>query len=385
MSPSPRTVRNSSAATARSRPVSKSSCRRRMTPRFVASPSRTRGRARAKSRSPHMRRSCLRRQRPTPPIPPFRTCSSRPRALPTVTRCSPRADVRAPEDPEVWLAHVIAVEGETIGDLEWETDRGLFLGRGRQVREPYAELDDHRLSNTVGSVLDPIISLRRRIRIRPGKTVRVAFSTLVASSREHGARPRRQVSRRHHVRAGRHPRLDAGSGAAALPRHCPDEAHLFQTLGGAIVFPDRAVRAAAEVLSRAYRGGRGALGARDFGRPADRPRGDRRSRRRRHRAAVAARPRLLADKATCRRSRDPERSRAILPQDLQILLETLVRSSQSMDGGRGPRTGLHAPGRPPDAAQRDVLESVARVGLSSRRGTLAEQVDAQRNAPTAGR
>ena len=42
---------------------------------------------------------------------------------------------------------------------------------------------DAPLSNTVGSVLDPIVSLRRRVRVRPGKTVRVAFSTLVASSR----------------------------------------------------------------------------------------------------------------------------------------------------------------------------------------------------------
>ncbi len=39
---------------------------------------------------------------------------------------------RAPEEAEIWLAHVLAVEGETIGDLEWETDRAQFLGRGRR-------------------------------------------------------------------------------------------------------------------------------------------------------------------------------------------------------------------------------------------------------------
>ncbi len=70
-----------------------------------------------------------------------------------------------------------------------------------------------------GSVLDPIVSLRRRVRIRPGRTVHVAFSTLVAPHARRGARSRRQVPRRHDVRARRHARVDAGAGAAASPRH----------------------------------------------------------------------------------------------------------------------------------------------------------------------
>ena len=51
------------------------------------------------------------------------------------------------------------------------------------VRAPQAEMDGRALSNTTGPVLDPILSLRHRVRVRPGKTVRMAFSTLVGSSR----------------------------------------------------------------------------------------------------------------------------------------------------------------------------------------------------------
>jgi cyclic beta-1,2-glucan synthetase len=64
-------------------------------------------------------------------------------------------------------------------------------------------------------------------------------------------------------------------------------------------------------------------------------------------------------------------------QDLQALLETLVRTSQSA----GPHDGHEAHGNVYilrsdrlTATQRDVLQSVARAVLSSRRGTLAEQV-----------
>ena len=93
---------------------------------------------------------------------------------------------RSPEEREIWLAHVLAVEGETIGDLQWETDRAQFLGRGQRARTALAETDGRDLSNTVGAVLDPIVSLRRRVRIRPGKTVHVAFSTLVSADAERG-------------------------------------------------------------------------------------------------------------------------------------------------------------------------------------------------------
>src|SRR6188474_3018815 len=37
---------------------------------------------------------------------------------------------RSPEEPELWAAHLAVVEGEAIGDLEFETDRARFLGRG---------------------------------------------------------------------------------------------------------------------------------------------------------------------------------------------------------------------------------------------------------------
>jgi cyclic beta-1,2-glucan synthetase len=61
---------------------------------------------------------------------------------------------RAPEDAEIWLAHVLAVEGETIGEMEWKTDRGQFLGHGRSVHAPHSEADREGLSNAVDSVLD---------------------------------------------------------------------------------------------------------------------------------------------------------------------------------------------------------------------------------------
>ncbi|HWJ04114.1 MAG TPA: glycosyl transferase family 36, partial [Verrucomicrobiae bacterium] len=83
-----------------------------------------------------------------------------------------------------WLMHSVALEGEGIGGVQYETDRSKFIGRGRNLARPRALEVNKPLSNSVGAVLDPIMSLRQRIRIRPGETVRVAFSVGFATSRE---------------------------------------------------------------------------------------------------------------------------------------------------------------------------------------------------------
>lgn len=90
---------------------------------------------------------------------------------------------RDPAEPEIWVAHLAVVEGEPIGRLEYETDRARFIGRGHDVRAPIALIDGRRLSNTTGTVLDPIFALRRRVRIAPGGVAHVTFWTTAASTR----------------------------------------------------------------------------------------------------------------------------------------------------------------------------------------------------------
>src|ERR1019366_4222059 len=43
---------------------------------------------------------------------------------------------RAPDEPEVWAAHLAVLEGEVTDELQYETDRARFLGRGNSVRSP---------------------------------------------------------------------------------------------------------------------------------------------------------------------------------------------------------------------------------------------------------
>ena len=98
-------------------------------------------------------------------------------------RCSAGGG-RAPRTtPRSGRVHVLSQEGRTQGPVEWETDRARFLGRGRGPRDPQA-LDGRPLSGTTGVLLDPIVSLRQRVRLAPGAVARLSFATGMAASRE---------------------------------------------------------------------------------------------------------------------------------------------------------------------------------------------------------
>lgn len=94
---------------------------------------------------------------------------------------------RRPRDKKqktIWLIHTAILEGDSIGNLQYETDRAKFLGRGRTLRNPQVMDPEFPLSDTVGAVLDPIMSIRKRVHIAPGETARVSFITGVADTKD---------------------------------------------------------------------------------------------------------------------------------------------------------------------------------------------------------
>jgi cellobiose phosphorylase len=88
---------------------------------------------------------------------------------------------RSSDELALWAVHALSTDG-VHGAVEWETDRMLFVGRGRTAENPVA-LDGRALTGTTGAVLDPILSLRRRVRIAPCGRVRLAFATGIATNR----------------------------------------------------------------------------------------------------------------------------------------------------------------------------------------------------------
>ena len=87
-------------------------------------------------------------------------------------------------EPRLFLGHVLAGQGRIGSKIEFETDRERFIGRGQTLRCPAAMMTDAPLSGSTGAVLDPIVSLRVRLRVPAGVTARVSFTTVVAENED---------------------------------------------------------------------------------------------------------------------------------------------------------------------------------------------------------
>ena len=285
---------------------------------------------------------------------------------------------RSPTEPEIWAAHLAVVEGETVGETEIETDRAGFLGRGRDARAPIAVMDGRPLSNTVGTVLDPVFAVRRRVRVQPGATVRISFWTVVASSR---ADVLDLVDKHHDANAFERAATLAWTQAQVQLSHLgvdADEASLFQRLAGHVLYADRSARPSSDAIRRGG-GGPAALWAQGIS--GDIP-------------IVLVRIDDIEDIAIVGqllRAHEYWRMKQLAVdlvilnervssyiQDLQVALETTVRTSQfhprvEVDGARGSvfvlRTDLIS------QQTRALLPSVARVVLDAPQGSLSDQLD----------
>ena len=82
-----------------------------------------------------------------------------------------------------WMVHLMTVHGATVGETSYETARTQFIGRGRSASDPIAMYREA-LTNTDGSVLDPIVAIRNRVVLAPDAMIRIHFVTGVAETRE---------------------------------------------------------------------------------------------------------------------------------------------------------------------------------------------------------
>jgi cyclic beta-1,2-glucan synthetase len=238
-------------------------------------------------------------------------------------------------------------------------------------------MDGRPLSNTVGSVLDPILSLRRTVRVPPGGTVHLIYSTIAAATREEVLdladkyRDARTFERTHTL---------AWTQAQVQLHHLgisSEEALLFQRLANAVLYVDPSLRPTADVLARSsldistlwsqgISGDLPIILARiDDPDDVDIIRQMLRAHEYWRMKQLSADVVIINEKA------------ASYVQELQDSLEALVRGSQlrlSPDSGgvSGKIFLLRGDLLTPQA--RTQLQAVARAVLLSRRGTLAEQI-----------
>ncbi|MHC1765711.1 MAG: glucoamylase family protein [Verrucomicrobiia bacterium] len=153
-----------------------------------------------------------------------------------------------------WLLNVMVGQGGEQGEISCETDRARFIGRGRTLARPAAMLEAAPLSNTVGSVLDPIIALRRQVTLAPHETVRIDLVLGVTESREAALA---LVEKYHNPRMTDRALDLAWTHSQVTLRYLnasEAEAQLYARLASALIYANPTRRAASGVLLSNRRG-----------------------------------------------------------------------------------------------------------------------------------
>ncbi len=287
--------------------------------------------------------------------------------------CTRRAS--SPEGKPPWLLHLLVGQGGEQGEISCETDRSRFVGRGGTLAHPAALQSVAPLANTVGSVLDPIVSLRRSVTLPPHETAIMDFVLGVTENRETALalvdkyRSPRMADRAFDL-AWTHSQVTLRQLNATEA-----EAQLYGGLAGALIYANPARRASPGVLRNNRRGQNGLW---SYGISGDAP-------------LVLLR---ISDEGKIELVRQLIKAHAywrmkgltvelvILNEDVSVYRQSLHESITSLIASGIEAQMLDKPGgifvrRLEQIPQEDrvLLLAVARIVLDDEKGTLAQQME----------
>jgi len=162
--------------------------------------------------------------------------------------CTRRA--RAPGDNPPWMFHLMTTQGATAGEVSYETNRGKFIGRTRTAENPVAFDTIGSLSNTDGSVLDPVVSIRQAVVMDADTSANWHVISGMAETREAalaliGQYRDPSFAARAFEMAWSHSQLELYQMRATEA-----ETQIYSRLAGSIVFANPLYRAAESLLAR---------------------------------------------------------------------------------------------------------------------------------------
>lgn len=160
---------------------------------------------------------------------------------------------RMPNEQTPWMFHLMAAPGVMIDESSYETDRTKFIGRGRTVATPAALAHNDRqslLSNTEGSVLDPIMAIRRTITLMPNESATVQIITGVANTRDTALVLLENYSDRHFVDRAFEMAWFHSQEVLRSLNATESDAQMYGRLASSVIFSTLLRRAAPSIIAR---------------------------------------------------------------------------------------------------------------------------------------
>ena len=236
--------------------------------------------------------------------------------LPTHRAILCRRRPRTPDEETPWMFHMLALPDSPDVGTSYETDRARFIGRGRTAANP-AALDvaaaerpaggGTDLSNTEGSVLDPIVAIRCALKLIPDESQAVQVISGVAETREAAVALLGKYRDKHFVERAFEMAWFESQEVLRLLNMTETDAQIYGRLAGSVIYASAARRASSSIIARNALGQAGSLAFWHLRRSAHRPGTHRRRQSARRGEVCAAGTRLLAQQGSGGRPGDPQR------------------------------------------------------------------------------
>ncbi len=161
---------------------------------------------------------------------------------------------RSEKEQPPFMLHLMAVHGTKVKQFSFETDRMQFIGRGNSVANPrvMTETADPlgKLSGSQGSVLDPIVAIRCRLTLEPGKSVVINLVTGMGETRDEAMRLVEKYHDRHLAERVFELAWTHGQVFLRQINATETDAQLYARLANAVIYANPALRANAAILKK---------------------------------------------------------------------------------------------------------------------------------------
>ena len=193
---------------------------------------------------------------------------------------------RTKDERVPWMFHLIAAPGIDSDEPSYETDRAKFIGRGHTAANPIvfdsaeanlkaggnlfgqvsSQISDQLfgkpmtksksqpLSNTDGSVLDPIVAIRRTVRLSTERSTTIQIITGVANSREAAIALIDKYGDRHFVERAFEMAWFQSQEVLRMLNATEEDAQVFGRLASSVIYCNALRRAAPSVIARNNQG-----------------------------------------------------------------------------------------------------------------------------------
>jgi cyclic beta-1,2-glucan synthetase len=167
---------------------------------------------------------------------------------------------RAAEEQVPWMFHLMKVIDAEVKSISYETDRRKFIGRGHTLEKPRAMSGDTQLSGSKGAVLDPVVAMRYRIIIEPHASATIDVVMGIADTKDQCTILVEKYQDNHLTNRVLELAWTHSQVILRQINAVESDAQLYARLAGSIIFSNDSLRADPAVIIKNQRGQSGLWG-----------------------------------------------------------------------------------------------------------------------------